>query len=147
MTSPLSILAVTETSFHVPTRLGSWVCDCATPALGIDNAIASDKSALLSGAGPATFTNVTSYTRGINGIMVDISGPHPGITANDFTFKVGNNNLPSSWSAAPQPTTVTVRAGGGAVSGSDRVEILWADNAIQNQWPPGELSGSGFRGC
>ena len=38
-----------------------------------DAAIATDKSALLPGAA-ATLANYTSYTRGINGIMVDVAG-------------------------------------------------------------------------
>src|SRR5207245_2300483 len=52
---------------------------------------------------------------------------------NDFTFKVGNNNTPSGWTIAQAPISVTVLPGGG-VSGSDRVELIWADNAIQKQW-------------
>jgi hypothetical protein len=89
--------------------------------------------ALLPGAGSATFANLSSYTRGINGIMIDLAGSHPNITAADFSFKLGNNNTPSSWSTAPAPVSVTVRAGAG-VSGSDRIELLWADGAIQNTW-------------
>ncbi|MBI3839226.1 MAG: hypothetical protein HY288_15000, partial [Planctomycetia bacterium] len=104
-----------------------------------DNAIATDKSAYLPGSGAATFANLSSYDRGINGIMVDLqgSGSHGSITLanilSDFTFKVGNNNLPNLWAAAPNPTSVTVRPGAGA-SGSDRVELIWADGAIQQQW-------------
>ena len=62
-----------------------------------DNAIATDKTAYLPGSGAATFANVSSYTAGINGIMVDISGTHGTLTANDFIFKVGNNNSPNAW--------------------------------------------------
>ena len=40
-----------------------------------DNAIATDKVALLPGAGQATFANLSSYDQGINGIMVDLAGP------------------------------------------------------------------------
>jgi len=98
-----------------------------------DGAIATDKVALLPGAGPATFANVSSYTRGINGIMLDLAGNHPNITAADFTFSVGNNNTPSTWSAAPAPVSVVVRAGAG-LGGSDRVQIVWADGAITNTW-------------
>src|SRR5205085_4800466 len=36
-----------------------------------DNAIAPDKTALLPGQA-ATFANYTSYTKGINGVMVDL---------------------------------------------------------------------------
>ena len=44
-----------------------------------------------------------------------------------------NWNTPSSWSAAPAPASLTVRAGGGA-GGSDRVEITWNDGAMKNEW-------------
>jgi hypothetical protein len=97
-----------------------------------DNAIASDKSAYLAGSGPATFSNISSYTRGINGIMVDITGSHPAITANDFTFQMGNNNSPANWASAPGPSNVTVRAGAGT-GGSDRVELVWA-TGVTEQW-------------
>ena len=99
-----------------------------------DNAIAGDKSALLPG-GAATFANYTGYSRGINGIMVDLAGAAnaTAIAAADFTFKTGNDNTPSGWTTAPAPVSVTVRPGAGA-GGADRVTIVWTDNAIQNQW-------------
>ena len=98
-----------------------------------DNAIASDKVAYLPGAGTATFANTSGYSKGINGVMIDIAGSHPSITAADFIFRVGNNNTPSDWATAPTPLSVSVRAGAG-VSGSDRVEIIWANSAIANAW-------------
>ncbi|REK17413.1 MAG: hypothetical protein DWQ37_06390 [Planctomycetota bacterium] len=102
-----------------------------------DAAIATDKSAYLPGSGPSTFSNITSYTRGINGVMVDIANPAGTLTVADFTFKmstqVGASNTPSTWAAAPAPTAFSVRPGAG-VSGSDRVEIVWADGAIANRW-------------
>jgi hypothetical protein len=97
-----------------------------------DLAIASDKTALLPGQ-TATFANVSSYTKGINGIMIDLAGPHGTITASDFTFKVGNNNNTDGWAAAPAPISISVRTGAG-VSGSDRVELIWANGAVQKQW-------------
>ncbi len=99
-----------------------------------DNAIATDKVAYLpQDPGAATFANVSSYSKGINGIMVDISGSHPSISADDFIFRVGNNNSPSSWSLANAPTSISVRAGAGT-SGSDRVEIIWNSGAPIKQW-------------
>jgi subtilisin-like proprotein convertase family protein len=98
-----------------------------------DGAIAIDKSAYLPGAGTAVFENLSSYSRGINGIMIDLSGSHPSISANDFVFKVGNNNSPSTWGAAPAPSAISVRPGAGA-SGSDRIEITWAAGAIKGTW-------------
>src|SRR6185437_12705632 len=56
-------------------------------------AIATDKSALLPG-GTATFANYTSYSKGINGIMVDIANLPAGTTSlspSDFAFHVGNS--------------------------------------------------------
>lgn len=98
-----------------------------------DQAIAIDKVAYLAGAGVATFANISSYSNGINGIMIDISGSHPSITADDFTFKIGNNNSPDTWVTAAPPAAVSVRVGAGA-GGSDRVEIVWPNHAIENTW-------------
>lgn len=105
------------------------------PGYSNDNAIAADKVALLPGWGPATFANLSSYFQGINGLMIDLSagGQHTSITANDFVFKLGNNNAPSSWAAAPSPVSVTVRPGAG-VNGSDRVEFIWNSGDIRNTW-------------
>ena len=101
---------------------------------GDDSAIATDKTAYLPyGNTLATFANVSSYTRGINGIMVDIAGPHGDITANDFVFKHGNNNAPGTWATVAATPTISVRAGAG-VSGSDRVTITWASGSIRNEW-------------
>jgi subtilisin-like proprotein convertase family protein len=97
-----------------------------------DAAIAPDKTALLPG-GTATFANYTSYSRGLNGIIVDIANLRGTPTASDFTFKVGNDNTPALWSAASAPVTITVRAGAGT-GGSDRVTLIWNDNAIQGKW-------------
>ncbi len=98
-----------------------------------DNAIAADKTALLPGQS-ATLANYTSYSRGINGLMVDIAGlPTDHLTAADFEFRVGNSNTPTAWTTAAAPTSISVRLGAG-VSGSARVEIIWPDGAIQKEW-------------
>ncbi len=97
-----------------------------------DAAIATDKTALLPG-GTASFANYTSYSRGINGVMVDIQNAPGTPTVADFAFRVGNDNSPGGWATGPAPTSVTVRTGAGA-GGSDRITIIWADNAIEKQW-------------
>jgi hypothetical protein len=99
-----------------------------------DTAIAPDKQPLLPG-GTAAFANYTSYTRGLNGIMVDtlnLANP-AGVTAADFAFRVGNRDDVASWATAPPAADVTVRTGAGT-GGSDRITIVWLDNAIQDQW-------------
>ena len=83
--------------------------------------------------GMSWLSNVSSYTKGINGLMVDLSGAHGAITASDFAFRIGNNNSPDQWATAPAPIALTVRASAG-VQGSDRIEITWADGAIRNTW-------------
>ncbi len=99
-----------------------------------DNAIATDKVALqFSGSTTAPLTAFTSYSRGINGIMVDIENAAGALNLDDFTFKVGTSSTVGSWINAPTPLGFSVRAGEG-VGGSDRVEIIWANNAIQNSW-------------
>ncbi|MBN2474704.1 MAG: hypothetical protein JXB62_08850, partial [Pirellulales bacterium] len=97
-----------------------------------DAAMATDKVALLPGQ-TASFANYTSYARGINGIMVDIAGLTGTPTAADFQFRVGNSDDPSTWATAPEPTSVSVRPGEG-LNSSDRVTLVWPDNAIQKQW-------------
>jgi len=97
-----------------------------------DAAIALDKSPLLPG-GTASSDNYTSYSRGINGIMVDINGLSGTPTVGDFVFRVNQAAAPDTWSSAPVPESVTVRAGEGT-GGSDRVTLIWADGAILNQW-------------
>ena len=100
-----------------------------------DAAIATDKTAYFwEDAGAATFANISSYSKGINGIMIDLAGPHGSITAADFIFRVGNNNSPGLWATANAPSSISVRAGAGT-SGSDRIEIIWNGAAAPiKQW-------------
>jgi len=99
-----------------------------------DDAIAVDKRALLPGRA-ASFANYTSYTRGINGVMVDVANLLEGVipSADDFVFRVGNNSTPDDWLPVAVPATVTVRENAG-VGGSDRVTIAWPNGAVRNQW-------------
>ncbi|MBN2474624.1 MAG: hypothetical protein JXB62_08445 [Pirellulales bacterium] len=120
---------------HIFYNHSSW--DGNNPAANAndDKAIAIDKKALLP-CGTATFANYTSYSAGINGIMVDIADLPVApamITAADFVFKVGNSNNPSTWVPGPPPSSVTVRPGAG-VGGSDRVTIVWPNYDIAKQW-------------
>src|SRR5262245_24180409 len=92
----------------------------------------------------------SSYSRGINGLMVDVAGPHGAFTAADFTIKISNqvgaNNTPSTWLAAPVPSTVVVRAGAGT-SGSDRIEIIWnVADSPKNRWVEVTVEGNDAAG-
>ena len=105
-----------------------------------DNAIATDKAALLPTAQgqTATFANYSSYTKGLNGIMIDIQNLFENLGGQslqdaDFLFRVGNNNTPDTWTSIVGQATVDVRVGEG-VDGSDRVAIIFPDHLIKNQW-------------
>ena len=127
---------------HVFYNNSAWDGNGSGPSAADDAAIALDKQALLPGQ-TAAFVNYTSYSKGINGVMVDINGLVATPTAADFQFRVGNDDAPAGWPAGPAPQSITVRAGAG-VGGSDRVTVIWADNdwhtttpetgAIARQW-------------
>jgi hypothetical protein len=114
------------------------------PTFGFNNssAIATDKSAYLpSGFPTGTVTvgvaNVTSYSRGINGIMVDLTGTSSGVSTNDFVVKMSGqdlaaDNTPSGWAAAPA-FTVTAVPNTPAV-GTTRYELIWPDNSIVDRY-------------
>jgi ELWxxDGT repeat protein len=98
-----------------------------------DAAVARDKRPLLPGEVAGT-ANVTSYARGLNGIMVDLAALPPGATpgAGDFEFRAGTGPDPAAW-ALVAPATVSVRRGAGA-GGSDRVTVTFPDGAVANAW-------------
>lgn len=103
-----------------------WDGNDAAANANDDLAIAPDKNALQPG-GTASFANYTSYSRGLNGVMVDIAAL-PGVpSVSDFIFKAGNDQTPGGWGSAPDPLSVTVRTGAG-VNGSDRVTLIWKGN-------------------
>jgi hypothetical protein len=93
---------------------------------------ATDKQALLPGQ-TATFQNYTSYSKGINGIAIDIANWEGSITRDDYELRVGNSSDISTWVQAPEPDLVTEYLGAG-VGGSTRLELVWDDNVIQNEW-------------
>ncbi|MCH8923937.1 MAG: hypothetical protein IIA67_12410 [Planctomycetes bacterium] len=113
-----------------------------TPAPGINPedalAIAIDKTAYLPGGGLIGIASMSAYTRGINGIFVDLTGPHGTLSLADFEFAMspqgfGANTAPSTWALAPAPIAFTVLADT-PVAGTDRVEFIWADNAIEKRY-------------
>jgi hypothetical protein len=99
-----------------------------------DRAIATDKQALLPGQ-KASFANYTTYSKGLNGIMIDVDGlPKDGkISPKDFIFRAGNGGDPTHWKEAPAPASIDVRSGAGA-GNADRIVITWGDNAVRGQW-------------
>ena len=99
-----------------------------------DAAIASDKMPLWANF-TATQENISNYGRGINGIMIDLSGLPAGATlsADDFELEVGGEGgtANSTWRPAPAPSAVATRT---RAAGGTRVTITWPDRAIYNTW-------------
>ena len=104
-------------------------------------AIASDKIGF-NGSGTATFASVSSFSKGITGVMVDLQsglGAHGSISLADISFKTspaysaGTYNNIGTWNTAPTPSGFSVILGGGT-NGSDRIEITWNAGDIANEW-------------
>ena len=99
---------------------------------GDDAAIAPDKRALRPGEA-ASFRNVTGYSRGINGVMVDVNTRLAFYDDLRFSFKVGNDDTPGDWATAPAPASLS-RRNDGLPLDLDRWMVTWADGAIRNTW-------------
>jgi hypothetical protein len=94
-------------------------------------AVAPDKTALLPGRA-ATFANVTSYSRGINGVVIAFNDHLLGATQADFSFKVGNTADPSGWAEAPAPSAMVLEQF--VTHRGSSVTFTWPDGAIRNTW-------------
>lgn len=101
----------------------------AAPNEEDDNAIAPDKIGEFADEG-LTFASLSSYTKGINGVILDLPvSPFGGLrvlTADDFEFRSGKGGDPSTWASGPAPISITLRPGAG-VQGMDRVTLIWKD--------------------
>ena len=97
-----------------------------------DAAIAPDKAALLPGHTAAS-ANYTSYSRGINGIMIDLAGIAGIPSASDFQFRIGNDSSPAGWTVLAAAPTVTIRPGAGPQA-STRISLTWPDGTITGKW-------------
>ena len=103
-----------------------------------------DPSKMVAKAGATSqtlsFENVSNYTRGINGLVIDVAGlTATDLTVADFGFRMSPQgafdeaaNPPSSWVAAPAPTAIVVTPG--TATNPARVRFEWPDNVIQNRW-------------
>ena len=97
-----------------------------------DTAIAPDKTVLLPGSA-ASSANVTSYSKGINGLMLDVRGLGSTPTAADFVFQSGNGGDPGAWPPVTAPVSIARRNGAGT-GASDRLTLTFPDGAVRNTW-------------
>jgi hypothetical protein len=107
----------------------------ATPGVVADGAVDFSREVAYTPWFDASPRFATGYDKGINAIVVDVSGLPAGetLSASDFDFRVGTSGDPATWRAAPAPSGVTVRRGAGFL-GTDRVAITWPDRSITNTW-------------
>ena len=144
VTVTVNSTAAEAIAFHVFYNNSRWDGFDPGPGIADDAAIATDKTALLPGDQPATFANYTSYSRGINGLMIDVKdlADAGNVGPADFEFRVGNDcNSPTGWNEGPAPAFVDVRQIGADL---DRITLIWADDdpwtaavepgAIAKQW-------------
>jgi probable HAF family extracellular repeat protein len=103
------------------------------PADAEGAAIATDKQGL-GAAQASSFANYTSYSRGITGVLIDVTGLANTLTATDFVFATGLGTDSTPWAPLPadQRPTVSVRWDAGALS--NRVALIWPHDAIRNAW-------------
>jgi hypothetical protein len=129
----ISVVPTQVLGRHIFYNHSRWDGRDAAATTADDNAVATDKRALLPGE-TATFANYTSYLQGINGVLLDLLGLPANVTLStaDFEFRMGRSLDPSTWPLAPLPTVQTRRAAG--VNGSDRVTLIWPDGAIHDTW-------------
>lgn len=99
--------------------------------VGDDSAIATNKTALQAGGG-AGLANLSSYSRGLNGIMIDLANSTANLAVIDFAFSLQTISNPSVWVDAPSPAAFAVREL--AVPDQRRATFTWADGQIQNAW-------------
>ncbi|HZN66039.1 MAG TPA: hypothetical protein VFB66_12155, partial [Tepidisphaeraceae bacterium] len=108
------------------------VYDAATPR----ETIAVGKTPLRPGQ-LASFANVTSYSKGINGAYLDVIGlpqdATPESVLASLAFHKGGAQGGTEWSAAPAPSSVSIARGEGT-GGTDRIRLAWHDNALRNTW-------------
>jgi uncharacterized delta-60 repeat protein len=113
---------------------GSSAFDHSDTAPNITNdfaAIATDKLALLPSQ-TASFTNVTSYPQGLDGLLIDFPNLVPGtvLTPADFQFSTGTTG--TTWT--PLTTAPTIIMGTDPNNGDVVADLVWANGTIKNTW-------------
>jgi YDG domain/SdrD B-like domain len=107
-----------------------------SPLVNPINAIDPTRNALLPGE-TTSLSNYSNYSRGLNGLVVDINNPEnlAGINATSFSFAIWNdfsNATPNFATINPAVMVSTFPTGGDG--GSDRIKLTFDDRAIENAW-------------
>ena len=121
---------------YAPSVIGSYLCyrGSAFDDGAGDGAIAVDRLPLIGGRAAAA-VNYSNFVAGINGVVIDFDRADDGyaFSADDFVFRVGNDDNVNGWAPAPSPSFVGTRPGAG-VADSIRVDLAWDDGSIVDTW-------------
>ena len=104
-----------------------------------NNAIDPSKTVLRTPGAISTFANYTNYSRGLNGLIVDIAGLPATVTNAQMlaSLQFAHWNAISAGGFAALPVaavpTVTILSNSG-VGGSARIKITFPNNTLQNTW-------------
>lgn len=130
----VSFVAASVEGRHVFYNQSSFDGNSAAVNVDDDLALATDKFALLPGQ-TATFDNYTSFTRGLNGLFIDINNlaDPTSLSIGDFSLATGNGSLLSDFNPSSANFAVSVRTGAGT-NGSDRVTLSIENNEVNNIW-------------
>jgi ELWxxDGT repeat protein len=100
------------------------------------NSIDNSKQALLPGQIAST-ANYTNYSRGLNGIVIDMDGAAnlSAIDAASFQFATWSTFPDATPNFLPITTSVTVSTfANGGINNTDRIKLEFANNVIQEAW-------------
>lgn len=96
----------------------------------------ANKTPLLPG-NTATFENYSSYSKGINGLVLEVQElatiPTLANVGQFFQFREGNSNDLSSWTTAGSPNGLTYQSNIDS-AGTDRIVLTWAEDVVKNTW-------------
>ena len=142
-------LAAVVTGRHVFYNNSAYDGGDPLPNAADEAAVDPAKSPLLpGGGGTASAANVTSYSRGINGVMFDLLGmPNRQIGPEDVAVRVGppaGSEAPDAWSTGPGPSLLSARPGPGG--DGHRLTFVWPDGALTNRWVEVTLLANGDTG-
>ncbi len=108
------------------------------PSVNPINAIDMTKEALLPGQ-TSSMLNYTNYSRGLNGIVIDVRGMSAEnaalLNAGSFEFASWDSFLSATPNFVPiAPTVVVSTFIGGGQNGSTRIKLTFVDREIENEW-------------
>ena len=84
----------------------------------------------------ASIDNVSNYSKGINGLLLEVAGLPAGRTPGvaDMSFAVATGRNPTGWVAAPAPSGFLLEHQPSVYGDKDIIHLVWPDGAIRNCW-------------